>query len=71
MDEERDTARRFTHAQKREMFFSQQGRCALCSELLEEFEGDHVARWSRGGVTQTYNGQLLCKACHKEKTRNE
>ena len=68
---ERDSARRFTNVQRREMFFRQQGRCASCSELLDEFEGDHVARWSRGGVTQTYNGQLLCKACHKDKTRNE
>lgn len=69
--EKRDIRRCFTDSQKVEMYLMQDGLCAACKCFLEDFEADHVVEWSCGGLTQTHNGQLLCKDCHKRKSRND
>jgi 5-methylcytosine-specific restriction endonuclease McrA len=63
-------ARTFSWKEKEEMYDAQLGMCAHCSGLfsIEEMEGDHVYPHYAGGFTHPFNGQLLCKECHKAKT---
>lgn len=56
--------------QKALLFVLQDGLCAACGKELSLFDADHVFPWSDGGPTETKNLQLLCKICHKEKTRS-
>lgn len=48
----------------------QKGNCAICRQSLDSWDADHILEWSLGGVTETPNLQLLCKPCHKTKTRS-
>jgi len=59
-----------TKQQKALLYVLQDGACAKCGRELEEWEADHVVEWSIGGATETNNLQLLCKKCHKTKTRS-
>lgn len=74
-----DTRRQFSIIQKLEMYEKQNRKCVgienkKCSYTkgvvdLVDLEGDHIKEHSTGGKTDISNGQLLCKSCHKEKTK--
>jgi superfamily II DNA or RNA helicase len=62
--------RLFSQSQKIFLYVYQQGKCASCQEHLNYvYEADHITPWAHGGKTIIENGQLLCKQCHKEKTK--
>lgn len=44
------------------------GACADCGDT-EALECDHILPLSLGGTGDPENGQLLCRACHRAKTR--
>lgn len=69
--------RTFSTKQKQQMFYQQKRTCAAPNWTghdpdqtfeLHEMEADHVTPWSQGGVTETSNGQMLCKACNRAKS---
>ena len=45
----------------------QQNVCAHCGLSKENYEGDHIIPWSKGGKTVYENLQVLCKDCHYKK----
>ena len=60
----------FSRKQRIFLYTFQDGKCNHCKcELNYEYEADHILEWSKGGQTTIENGQLLCKQCHKEKTK--
>ncbi|MDU3176659.1 DUF262 domain-containing protein [Anaerococcus sp.] len=62
--------RSFTNSQKAELYELQQGECMICHEHFDrdDMEADHITPWSLGGKTEISNGQMLCKACNREKS---
>jgi hypothetical protein len=42
--------------------------CAHCGMSKENYEGDHIIPWSKGGKTVYDNLQVLCKDCHYKKS---
>lgn len=44
--------------------------CAHCGRVitLREYELDHIVALHNGGVDEAGNVQVLCKACHADKT---
>lgn len=64
-----------TREQRAALFRRQRGLCNRCRRPLAWFrtppECDHVVPWSRGGPTTLANLQLLCRPCHRAKTRAE
>ncbi len=60
--------RTFNHDQKRELWFIAGGRCCICRVRLgPDWHADHVAPWSKGGLTEVANGQALCVTCNHRK----
>ena len=56
-------------AQRNQLYISQEGLCAWCTDPLDDdAEADHIVPWSEGGVTELWNLQLLCRLCHILKT---
>ena len=49
----------------------QQFRCAMCGELLEDWEIDHIVSLQRGGSNDLSNLQALHKRCHAWKNHLE
>lgn len=49
------------------------GRCELCGTVLlpAEWECDHVVPLRAGGTNDINNLRVLCKPCHRAKTRRE
>ncbi len=46
-------------------------KCAICGDALKpSFHADHVVPFSRGGRTNTNNGQALCARCNQIKGAN-
>jgi hypothetical protein len=68
----RDGKRTFTEEEKMRVFYKQKECCAICSEpiLLVNGEADHIEEHSLGNPSDEKNCQILCKPCHKEKTKN-
>lgn len=69
----RDPVRLFTWAQKRVLIERAGGRCEHKPLLWRRCpepgsEADHVIPWSRGGPTQLFNGQLLCRRHNRSKS---
>jgi len=63
----RDKTRRFTSAQREELFNNAEGHCEACNCLLEAgWEAHHVIYWGHKGPTTVENGQALCVPCHDE-----
>ena len=53
------------------MFFNQRGRCAYCSEPLDDnFELDHVVPIAKGGGNTPRNVVLACIPCNRKKRAN-
>lgn len=66
----KDNNRNFTSDQRAVIYRLGNGICAVCGEKVseEEFEADHKKPWSKGGLTQIANGQVLCSNCNKHKS---
>lgn len=46
----------------------QNNKCNICSKILaNQYEGDHINEWSKGGKTDYDNLQVLCLNCHRKK----
>ena len=62
--------RTFTERDKITMYTRQNGKCALCGKPfdIKEMHADHVTPWSKGGITDLSNGQMLCTTCNLSKS---
>jgi len=52
------------------IWLSQGGHCAICGTFVdcdESYHIDHKKAWSKGGVTELFNLQLLCPSCNLRK----
>jgi superfamily II DNA or RNA helicase len=50
------------------LFYESDGVCAICGAPLDRnWEADHVIPYSKGGETDTRNGQALCQSCNRSK----
>lgn len=47
-------------------------KCQMCDTILceENFEADHKKAYSRGGATEVWNAQALCRNCNRQKSNN-
>jgi hypothetical protein len=66
----------FDEATKQAVFKQQNGLCPLCelapkskgkTYKLADMDADHVTAWSKGGVTDIANCQMLCKSHNRAK----
>lgn len=70
----RDPARLFTWEQKRRLLAGAGHRCEHKPILgrrcrtTSGLQADHVIPWSRGGATELWNGQVLCRRHNKAKS---
>jgi hypothetical protein len=69
-DERNLNIRTFTDKMKREAYERQDGLCAKCGKHFElaEMEADHITPWSKGGVTDSENCQMLCRDDNRRKS---
>jgi len=67
----KDPQRYFSDEQKLAIYHKCNGRCRGCGDKLSLFEAecDHIESHADGGRTNLANGQILCKDCHKYKTK--
>ena len=58
---------------KERLYLNQKGRCNLCNGELDtgSMDIDHIIRKKDGGSDDIKNKQLLCVACHRQKTADE
>jgi 5-methylcytosine-specific restriction protein A len=65
--------RAFNKDERESMRRAQGGRCAGCGKLLrrDNSEADHAIPFAYGGPTSEFNGQMLCKTCHRAKTARQ
>ena len=54
---------------KLRIYDSAKGRCVVCTNTSDAYECDHVIPLILGGEHRESNLQLLCKPCHKLKTK--
>jgi len=59
-----------TLKQKEELYFKQQGRCAICLNPLDIklMQVDHVVALAQGGKSEMRNYQLLHSDCNQQKS---
>jgi len=62
------TRRKITRSELRALFTAQDGKCALCGEILEIWHIDHANPLALSGDDSTANLQLVCIPCHRVKT---
>ena len=75
LDEELDinnpaNKRYFSKEMKIKKLKEQKYICPLCLKKINEtgkYEGDHIKKWTAGGLTEPDNLQILHKRCHEEK----
>lgn len=62
--------RTFSERDKITMYNRQQGLCAICGKpfSMKEMHADHIRPWSKGGLTELSNGQMLCVNCNLAKS---
>lgn len=70
----RDPQRLFSWEQKKQLLETAGHRCEhkpllwrRCAET-ERLQADHVVPWSRGGPTEVFNGQILCRHHNRGKS---
>lgn len=63
----------FSERDKITMYHNQNGLCACCGKPfdIKEMHADHVVPWSKGGITELSNGQMLCRDCNLKKGAQE
>jgi superfamily II DNA or RNA helicase len=60
--------RLFDKRQKQFLYLKAKGKCSECGEPLKEnWHGDHILPYSKGGDTTIFNGQALCENCNLKK----
>ena len=64
-----DKKRLFDPQQRIEIYERDQGICQNCKKEVPWFEysADHIYPFSKGGATETWNGQVLCQPCNSKK----
>jgi hypothetical protein len=69
-DEKYLSIRDFEENDKRSVYNSQKGLCAICNKSFKfpEMEGDHKLAWHEGGKTTAENCQMLCKTDNRIKS---
>ena len=62
--------RNFTQIQKLLILRQANYKCLDCGTTLDAsiFEADHKIAYSKGGVTEAWNAQALCKNCNRCKS---
>lgn len=62
--------REFSKKDKATAYERQGGNCAICKKHFDisEMEGDHIIPWSKGGLTNSENCQMLCISCNRHKS---
>ena len=62
--------RTFSERDKITMYNRQKGLCAICGKPfdMKDMHGDHIVPWSKGGITDLSNGQMLCTTCNLAKS---
>jgi len=62
--------RGFSKREKMQAYERQGGKCAICKQHfdIDEMEGDHIIPWSKGGLTNSDNCQMLCISCNRQKS---
>jgi len=55
----------------RRLMWAQNRLCASCGQLHLKMELDHIIALGLGGTDEASNLQLLCRECHRDKTRND
>ena len=65
--------RTYSENERREMLKEQRHHCARCGKRINirTSEGDHITPYSAGGRTDKWNGQMLCRKCHVQKSNSE
>lgn len=59
----------FSAGQRVTLFLVAQGVCRLCQTPLPiGWHADHLVAFSKGGETETRNGQALCPNCNLRKS---
>ena len=68
-DERHLHLRTFDQKTRREAYERQKGICPHCGKHFElgEMDADHITPWSKGGLTERENCQMLCKECNLRK----
>ncbi|MCY3797089.1 MAG: DUF262 domain-containing protein [Chloroflexi bacterium] len=73
---EKDKKRAFNEDQRIEIYLRDNGLCQECLNTLPEnearvpwsqFEADHILPWIKGGETEVWNGQVLCRMHNQKK----
>jgi hypothetical protein len=64
-----DQRRAFSVEEKAAIYFRDGRRCKCCSKEfpIDQLEVDHIKPFSRGGLTELPNAQLLCVSCNRSK----
>jgi 5-methylcytosine-specific restriction endonuclease McrA len=72
-ESKRDGHSDFTITQKNEIWYQQDGKCAVCHKKLDarSVEYDHKNPWAAKGRTTTVNGRALHTDCHKIETHEK
>ena len=62
--------RTFPERDRITMYNRQHGLCAMCKKpfSIKEMHADHIKPWSKGGITDLSNGQMLCTTCNLSKS---
>jgi hypothetical protein len=66
----KDPARGFSVEQRRLLWHKEEApKCAMCGRRLswDDFTIDHIKAWSRGGLTNAMNAQLMHRRCNSAK----
>ncbi len=62
--------RTFDEKDKKWAFKKQDGVCPYCKNKfdIEQMHADHIRPWSKGGLTERENLQMLCEDCNLKKS---
>jgi len=67
----RNIKRRLTEAEKKAVAAEQHWHCAMCNQLFQYYEVDHIEQYCIRGNNSRKNLQALCSSCHSRKTRQD